>query len=524
MVSDARLAGEEVTMTAFSWRCAFRTFAFAGVAIPFLLLPAAAQTRGGVLTIGIEQQVVGFDPVVTKTTAYQTVMAGGIIFGTPLGLDATDHEYPSNAVSVTPSSDGMVWTTKLRPNLHFSNGSPVTADDVAKHWTRILDPERSKPYIDYVSPYKEVVAVDPVTVETRLKHPWGAFASGLPFNGFLNWVMPAKYEASAEREMNRKPIGAGPYMLSEWNQDGGMVLVRNPHYWNPDAQHLDKIVLKFIPDENSRYAALRNGDIDFASVPMQQVQDARKNPALQVIKERGTGAFTVQFNTSAPPLDDVRVRQALAYATDRVAYRKVISSDEAEMAVSLWPAGSPWHCDDVVYPEYDLAKAQSLVHDYGKPVKLTLQVPAFPLGALIGELLQSFWKKAGVETEIAQVTVGPAYIGPVFAGKYQAVLWDLPDLPDPDFQTYAVLHSGSGANVGRVNDPVLDEALERGRISMDPAARKAAYCDVAKEMNKIVPFLLSSQHDYYAVANAKLRGVTHLRFGRFWPAEAWWEK
>jgi peptide/nickel transport system substrate-binding protein len=100
----------------------------------------------------------------------------------------------------------------------------------------------------------------------------------------------------------------------------------------------------------------------------------------------------------------------------------------------------------------------------------------------------------------------------------------LPDLPDPDFQTYAVLHSGSGANVGRVDDPILDKALERGRVSMDPAARKAAYCDVAKEMNKIVPFLLSSQHDYYAVANAKLRGVTHLRFSRFWPAEAWWEK
>jgi peptide/nickel transport system substrate-binding protein len=119
-------------MTAFSWHCAFRTVAFAGVAIPFLLLPAAAQTRGGILTIGIEQQVVGFDPVVTKTTAYQTAMAGGMIFGTPFGLDATDHEYSSNAVSVTPSSDGMVWTTKLRPDLHFSDGSSLTADDVAR--------------------------------------------------------------------------------------------------------------------------------------------------------------------------------------------------------------------------------------------------------------------------------------------------------------------------------------------------------------------------------------------------------
>jgi len=511
-------------MTAVNRRRAIHSAVLAGLAMACLLLPASAQTRGGTLTIGVEQQVVGFDPVVTKTTAYQTVMVGGMIFATPYGLDAAGQDYPSNALSVTPSPDGTVWTMKLRPGVHFSDGSSLDANDVAKHWTRLLDPERSKAYIDYVSPIKEVVTVDPLTVEFRLKHPF-PMAGIKSFNNFLNWVMPAKYEASAEQDMNRKPIGAGPYMLSEWNQDGGMVLVRNPHYWNPDAQHFDKIVVKFIPDENSRYAALKNGDIDFVPFgSLQQVQDARKNPALQVIKQQGTGAFTVQFNTTMPPLDDVRVRQALAYATDRAAERKVIYSDEADMATSLWGKGSPWHCDDAVYPDYDPAKAQSLLKDYGKSVKLTLQVPAYPIGVLAGELYQSLWKKVGVETEIVQVQIGPSYIGPVFAGKYQAVLWDSPDLPDPDYQVYAVLHSGSGANVGRVNDPILDAALDRGRVSIDPAARKSAYCDVAKEMNKLVPFLLRDQHDYYAMANAKLRGVTHLRFGRFWPAEAWWEK
>jgi peptide/nickel transport system substrate-binding protein len=479
--------------------------------------------RGGTLTIAIESQVLGFDPVVTKTTTYATAMVGGMIFGTPYGLDATDHEYPSNVLSVAASADGTVWTSKLRPDMHFSDGSPFDADSVAKHWARVLDPERSKAYIDYVSMYKEVVAVDALTVEVRMKYPFPAFATTNSFNSFLNWIMPAKYEVGAEQDMNRKPIGAGPYMLSEWNQDAGMVLVRNPHYWNPEAQHLDKIVVKLIPDENSRYAALKNGDIDFAFGPMQQVQDARKNPALQVIKQPATGAFTVNFNTAVPPLDDVRVRQALAYATDRAAYRKVILSDEGDMATSLWGAGSPWHCD-VVYPEYDPAKAQSLLKDYGKPVKLTLKVPAYPIGVLIGELYQSFWKKVGVETEIVQVQIGPAYIGPVFEGKYQAVLWDMPDLPDPEFQVYAVLHSGSGANVTRANDPVLDAALDRGRVSMDPAARKSAYCDVAKELNNFVPFLLRDQHVYYAMANSKLRGITHLRFGRLWPADAWWEQ
>ena len=220
----------------------------------------------------------------------------------------------------------------------------------------------------------------------------------------------------------------------------------------------------------------------------------------------------------------MRVRQALAYAIDRAAERKVIFSDEADMATSLWGKGSPWHCDDAVYPDYDPAKAQSLLKDYGKPVKLTLQVPAYPIGVLIGELYQSFWKKVGVETEIVQVQIGPSYIGPVFAGKYQAVLWDLPDLPDPDFQVYAVLHSGSGANIGRVNDPVPGRSARPRPRQHGPRSAQVSLLRCGEGNEQISPFLLRNQHAYYAMANAKLRGVTHLRFGRFWPAEAWWEK
>ena len=102
-------------MTGVSCSYLFRTFAFAGVAAAFLLLPAGAQTRGGTLTIGIEEQVAGFDPVVTKATTYATSMVGGMIFGTPLGMDAAENQYQSNALSVTPSPDGMVWRASCGP-------------------------------------------------------------------------------------------------------------------------------------------------------------------------------------------------------------------------------------------------------------------------------------------------------------------------------------------------------------------------------------------------------------------------
>ncbi len=483
---------------------------------------AADPKRGGILNIGTNVQVLGFDPFTIKTTTYATVMAGGMIFGTFYSLDEKGQQHPSQALSAEASEDGLTWRLKLRPGMRFSDGSPYDAEAIAKHWARVLDGSRNQAFVEYIAAYKEVVAIDPLTVEFRMKYPWPAFAPLLSYDNFVGWVMPTQHEAGAGAALNRKPIGAGPYMVEDWNQDGGMVLVRNPHYWNPDAQHFDKIVIKYIPDENSRYAALKAGDIDITGGTLQQVQDARKNPALQVIRQEATGAFYLVFNTAKPPFDDVRVRQALAYAIDRSAYKKVILSDEGEMAKSFWGKGSPWHCD-VDYPEYDPAKAESLLKDYGKPVSFKLQVAAFPVAVLVGELYQSFWKKVGIEAELVQVQVGPSYIGPVFAGNFQGVLWDAPDLPDPD-RLVSPFRSGAGANVSHTNDKLLDDAIDRGRVAMNTDARKAAYCDFAREFNKYMPGLLADQHTYYGIANAKLHVAPNLTWGRYRPAEDWWEK
>jgi ABC-type transport system substrate-binding protein len=203
---------------------------------------------------------------------------------------------------------------------------------------------------------------------------------------------------------------------------------------------------------------------------------------------------------------------------------KVIFAGEGDMAKSFWGPESAWDCGDAGYPEYDPAKSRALLAEYGKPVTIRLQTTPAPIAVLLAQLYQSFWKKVGVETEIQQVQNGPAYFGPVVSGKFMASLWNLPDLPDPDRQVYSTFHSGSEANFTRTNDPALDDALERGRVTLDPALRKEAYCDFAREFNKYIPALLTAHNTYYAIANRKLRGFHHLTFGRIWPAEGWWEK
>ena len=490
------------------------------------LAPAlGAEPRdGGTLTIGIGAKALGFDPFTIKTNTYENAMVGGMIFGSSLLLDAEGRQVPYNALAVEWVDDNKTARIHLRPAMRFSDGSPYEADAVARHWARMLDPSRNQPFVAYLAGLKEVVAVDRLTIEWRLDRPVPIWQPGFSANGFLGWTMPPQHEQTAGVELNRRPIGGGPYMLEDWNSDGNMVLVRNPYFWDRKAQHFDKIVLKFIPDINSRWAAVQNGDIDLAiPVGFEHVQEARKNPRLQVITQPATGSFTVNFNLKSPALQDVRVRQALAYAIDRSADRKVAFADEVEMADSFWPKDSPFGCA-VDYPRYDPAKAKALLAEYGRPVKFSLRTPTSPLAVLGAELYQSYWRKVGVEVELVQVQLGPAYIGPVFAGNYEAALWDVPDLVDPDVQVYAPFHSGSGANVTRADNPVLDAALEKGRGSVDPEVRRQAYCDFAREFARYLPALLRDQHLYAAVANPKLRGVTQLRFGRIWPATWWWEQ
>jgi ABC-type transport system substrate-binding protein len=239
------------------------------------------------------------------------------------------------------------------------------------------------------------------------------------------------------------------------------------------------------------------------------------------VEYTGTGAYTVNINTSSPPLDDVRVRQALAYALDRNVELKVAFDGVGQLATSFWGPGSQWNCPDVGYPEYDPEKARALLKDYGKPVKVVLQAQPTPTMTVPAQLYQSFWQKVGIETEIKNLQGGPSYIQPVLRGDYQMALWEVADVPDPDFQAYQAFFSKSGGNITRINDSRLDEAIETGRRSLDINVRKKAYCDFSKEMAKQMPILLRTQSIYFAITQPRVHDIPPLRRGVVRLNEVW---
>jgi ABC-type transport system substrate-binding protein len=495
-------------------------FALAGLQSGVAAEPTPKE--GGSVIMATGAQVQGFDALTMRAANRETTMAGGLIFSNFFTRNDKGDRVPDLATAFDSSPDGLTWRLTLRPGLKFSNGAPYTAQDVAHHFQRILDPSKNQAFAAALGSLKEAVAIDDLTVEFRLAYAWAAFPSIFAVDNFLAWVMPKEHQEAAGPDLNRRPIGAGHYVMTEWKQDDSITFEKNPYYWNPKAQHLDKIVIRFLPDATARFTAVRTGDIDIFYEPLgKQVIEARDDKTLKVLQYIATGAHTVNINTASPPLDDIRVRLALAYALDRNVELKVAFAGLGEPAKSFWGTNSEWNCPDVGYPEYDPEKARALLAEYGKPVKIVLQAQPVPTMAVSAQLYQSFWQKVGIETEIRTIQGGPSYIQPVLRGDYQLAMWEVVDVPDPDFQVYQAFFSKSGGNLTKINDPILDEAIQAGRRNVDVEVRKKAYCDFSKEMAKQMPILLRNQSNYLAITHPRVHNIPPMRRGLLRLNEAW---
>ena len=253
-----------------------------------------------------------------------------------------------------------------------------------------------------------------------------------------------------------------------------MVLEKNPDYWDKDRVYLDRIVLKPLPDAQSRFASLQSGEADVIwddEADADNIQKAQKDPKLTVHTYAGSGAAVAAFNTKVAPFDDVRVRQALVMALDRKKMSQALTNGLARPATNPYGDGSWVKCkDDGALPE-DVEKAKALIKEYGKPVEFKMLVTATPRGRAIGQVLQQFWKRAGANMEIEQVdqaTIPPR----AFMRQFQVTPWRIVDLADPDVQMYANFRTGSPVALANYSNPGTRSSCSSARGS--PPTRTSA--------------------------------------------------
>lgn len=479
---------------------------------------------GGSITYGMYGEIAGFDPLVALDLPSHGGSAPVAIYDVLMRLDEDQNIVPKLAEGLETTDDGTTWVMTLRAGVTFHDGTPLDAAAVIFNVERHQDPDNASPALNEVSKITAMTAVDDLTVEFVLDEPWAAFPSIFTRRtGYI--ASPTAVEASGE-EFTRNPVGAGPFTFVEWVPDDHFTLARNEDYWQDGLPYLDEIRYTPVPDTETRLTSTITGEIDVTYfITAREINTAADNDAVVVESAMGNGAETISMNMSEAPFDDLRIRQAIAMATNYDALAQVRFGGEHPRAYSIFAPESPFfsdHEDDA--PVYDLDAATALVDEYeeetGTPVSFTHLAQNTPDRVVYAEALQAMWEQAGMDVELEFIDAAE-FVTRLGAMEFQVVPRILPHFADPDPYVYLLLHCDSNQNRNSYCDPEVDAALDTGRTSLDESARADAYEVVNEHIITDLPFVMYGRTIQALVHSPRLHGVDHTLDMTLYPEALW---
>ncbi|WUY01756.1 ABC transporter substrate-binding protein [Streptomyces sp. NBC_01422] len=437
------------------------------------------------------------------------------------------------------SDDGRTYTFTLREGVTFSDGEPLTAQDVVFTYRTVLDPRTNNTARSELDAVKDVRASGDDTVVFTLKYPYAPFAS--------RTVLPVVPEhIAAEQDpntgsFNTEPVGTGPYILTGWRKGDRLTFKANPDYWGGEPE-VKNLTMAIIADDDVRATRLRSGDLDGAVLPPALAAVFKDDDELPTYAAKSYDFRTVTLPTGNPVTGDRAVRQALDAAVDREAMVDTILDGAGAPAYGPLPVADPAFALDIKRTQ-DLDRARSTLDKAGwKPGKDGIRVKdgrraSFTLYAPSGDKLRqdhalayaSDAKKAGVEVKVESATW--EVIEPRM--DRDAVLAGGGSTGDPDFGLYTLLHSslaGDGFNnMAHYDNPAVDRALETARRTEDRQERKSAYTEIQHELVKDPGYTFLTHIDHIYVLADRWAGLTTqlephehgFGSGPWWNIEDW---
>ena len=382
------------------------------------------------ITMARNADMLTFDPAVTEDDP--SIFVELQVYDRLVKLAASNTGVePELATAWTVAPDGLTATFTLRPGVKFSDGSPLTAEDVVFSLTRAIDQKGSWGFL--FSPVKSVTKVDDKTV--RLEHV-GAVRPALAR------AVDVRREHLLEGELREVGQGRGPASAGNGRVHPGelaegpqVALTKNPNYWQPGKPKVDRIVIRVVGDDNSRVLLLQSGQVDIIDfVPPNQVQPLT-SAGQKIQKVEGTAILRYTLNETVKPLDEANVRCAMAHAIDRAAVAKNIFFGQAAVARSLLPSSTLYHDPNADPVTFDLAKAKALLAKSSVPNGFTVAVN-IPAGNQTYQDVAQIWsaglKQIGITLKI-ELLEQTTLIQMRNAEKYSIynAAWTN-DTPDPD--------------------------------------------------------------------------------------------
>ena len=450
-----------------------------------------------VLVIAQTRDVTSLDYALASQT--ETLNMSSNIFDTLVRLDENYNYVPWLAES-WENPDPNTWVFHLREGIKFTNGEAVNAGAVKYSMERIMDPEVKSPQAWRLTLVDKVETPDANTVVIKTKQPYAALINIMT----LMFVVPPKaVEEMGNEQFAQNPIGSGPFVFEKFVPGEEVVLVANKDYWK-GAPKVDKLVFRPISEASTRVAALETGEVDIiGSVPPNRLDALNKNQDIKTSAKTGIMLY-MGLDTFNPPLDKVKVRQAVNYAMDVQAITDSILLGTARpMAGPVFRATKGFDEDIKPYP-HDIDKAKQLLKEagYENGFELTLSTPPQGVEGTTNtmEVAQAIAAQLGeVGIKVTLDITDPATQFERYKNKeFQAYLFTWDTQVEPDRYLYSLFNSEARGYYYK-NEQV-DALLGEGRSTMDQEAREKIYNELHQLLYEDAPWgFLYNQEAYYGV-------------------------
>ncbi|MCZ0727910.1 ABC transporter substrate-binding protein [Mycolicibacterium iranicum] len=444
-----------------------------------------------------------------KTSAYFSFEVLENVFDTLVEPDANLQMQPALAESWEVSSDQLTWTFRLRPGVTFHDGTPLTADDVVFSYRRIIDEQLTNS--DKFSSVTAVEAPDPATVVLRVNRPTPNMLTNL--GGFKGMAIVSRANVESGQIATR-PIGTGPFSFLGQKSGDSISLGANPSYWG-GPPGVSGVTFRFISEPSTALSALQAGEIDWTdSVPPQRVTQLRDDESLELAVTPSNDYWYLALNEAREPWNDVRVRQAIAYAIDRDAIVQATSYGTAAKNQLAIPEGNPWFTPYDRYSSGGVDKARDLLQEAGAaPPSLDMLVTTeYPETVTAAQIIADNLAPLGITVNIRTVDFA-TWLDEQNSGNFDMLMMGWLGNIDPDDFYYAQHHTDGTSNAQKFSNPEVDRLLDAGRVDTDETSRKAVYAKAATLIADEVSYIYLYNPSVIQAWNPALSGYEARRDG-----------
>ncbi|WP_158970061.1 ABC transporter substrate-binding protein [Chachezhania sediminis] len=501
-----------------------------------LAAPLAAQQDGGRLDIVVQPEPPGL--MLGLVQNGPTQMVAGDIYEGLLRYDTDLNPMPGLAESWTISDDGLTYTFKLHDGVKWHDGEDFTADDVVFSADVFLREThaRLRASLAYVD---TITAIDPLTVEFKLKEPFGPFISVFE-TGTMPIVPKHLYEGTdyATNEANATPIGTGPFKFDKWEKGSFIHLVKNEDYYVEGLPHLDEVYYRVIPDAASRAVAFETGEVDVLPGGSVENWDVPRLTAMDGVCSTGKGweffapHAWMWMNNREGPTANQKFRQAVMYALDRDFMKDVVWNGFGNVATGPVSSKTNFYSDDVTIYDHNPDKAKALLAEMGydgEPVRV-LPLPYGETWQRWAEAVRQNLAEVGINVEIDSTDVA-GWNEKTANWDYDLAFTYLYQYGDPALgvsRNYTADRIKKGSpwnNVEGYENPELDAKWAKAATLVSADERTALYAEIQKEIVDDVPVAWLMELEFPTIYRCNIHDLVTTGIGvNDGPRNAWIEE